>query len=81
MTRVLFATRAWESLEIEGGFLLLRDIARQLSANRDDERNEHEFEACFFSVRDGEDSGITLFRAFRECGWSAMRRIEFFWRF
>lgn len=78
MTRVLFATRAWESLEIEGGYLLLRDIARQLSAYREDEKNEHKFEACFFSVRDGEESGITLFRAFRESGWSATRRIEFF---
>ena len=73
MTRVLFATRAWESPEVEGGYLLLKDIARHLTAH-----DVEQFEACFFSSRDGEDEGITLFHAFRKPGWGVGRRLEFF---
>ena len=73
MTRVLFATRAWESPEIEGGYLLLKDIARQLS-----EHEVEDFEACFLAMRNGEEDGVTLLRAFKDTGWSATRRFEFF---
>lgn len=73
MTRVLFATRAWESPEIEGGYLLLKDVACQLTAD-----GAAEFEACFLALRDGEDHGINLLPAFQQTGWGRARQFEFF---
>lgn len=73
MTRVLFATRAWESPEIEGGYLLLKDIARTLGAH-----DIEGFEACFFAMRDGEEDGVQLCKAYRGTGWGTARRMEFF---
>lgn len=73
MARVLFATRAWESPEIEGGYLLLKDIARQLAADLGDD-----FEACFLAQSEGRAEGVTLLPAFHQTGWGNIQKLDFF---
>jgi len=71
MTRVLFATRAWESAPLEGGMLLLKDLARHFAASES-------VEPYFFSTTSGVDNGVKLLRAFRRAGWGRSQRLQFF---
>lgn len=71
--RILFATRAWESPEIEGGYLLLKDIARQIALD-----DSADAEVCFFSLTAGRDDGVTLLPVLGATGWGSRQRLEFF---
>ena len=70
--KVLFASRAYESPKVEGGFVLLSDLANSLSSSKS-------ISPYFFSTHGGELSGVNRLKVFSKTGWSFGRQIEFFW--
>lgn len=73
MTRVLFASRAWESREIEGGFLLLKDIANYLGNKVD----KH-IQVFFLSQESGVYNNVHLLPSFRKTGWGISQQLDLF---
>lgn len=67
---VLFASRAYESPQSEGGFVLLRDLAREFSESKD-------FQATFFSAGAANDSGVEMLKIYQKVGWGDRCRLEF----
>lgn len=69
--RVLFATRAWESPALEGGLLLLRDLARHFAGS-------DSVQPYFLSTTRGDDDGVRLVRAYSRTGWGRRQGLQFF---
>lgn len=69
-TEILLATRAIESPPYEGGYVLLRDIADELSS-------DGRFSPFMFSATKAPQPGIGTDKVFRKPGWSFLRRYEF----
>lgn len=69
--RVLFATRAYESRPVEGGFVFLRDLARGM-------RDISDVRPWFLSTRHGDREGeIGLVGGLRAAEWTFGSRISF----
>ena len=72
--RVLFASRAFESAHIEGGFLLLRDIAARSG-------DDAALDGAFLSTQQvgarTADGGVELLPAFSRGGWGIRSAMEF----
>lgn len=69
--RLLFASRAYESPDTEGGFVHLKDIAARAGA-------DEVFEPAFLSrVRDGHVAGIAMAGGFSRTGWGVRASWEF----
>ncbi len=69
--KLLYATRAYESLPHEGGFVLLSDLANSLGKAKD-------VEVSFFSKKKLRNAHIRGVPVFSKTGWGLRQKIEFF---
>lgn len=67
---VLLATRAIESGPFEGGFVVLSDLAKELSSH-------NLFETSMFAVSRGSTNKIKHIPVFSDTGWNSRIRVEF----